>query len=292
MKHQLTKYSSKRSGLKPISIVALTLVIASLLLSGCAGQSYQRGVSSNLVSYLYPEGQMVSHKNDQLPLLELPLRVGIAFIPESRHDYSFTLTEVEKQKLLQKVADRFKADKSVAHIEIIPEIYLKQGRGFITLEQVANMYEVDVMALVSYDQVEINELNHLSLAYWTIVGAALVPGETSEFQTFVDTAVFDIKTRKLLFRAPGIHSAKRHHTAIGFEKGNRKLRTQSFTLASAQMTENLDKEFTRFKTRIKKGEGARVTYRKSYGGGGGGSVGWSGLVVLFLLLSYSRVGRR
>jgi len=290
MKHQLTKYQSKIARLKRISIVALTLVIASLLLSGCAGQNYKRGVSSNLVSYLYPEGQMVSHVNDQLPLLQLPLRVGITFIPESQHDYSFTLTEVEKQKLLQSVAQRFKADKSVAHIEIIPEIYLKQGRGFITLSQVANMYDVDVMALVFYDQVEINELNHFSLAYWTIVGAAIVPGETSEFQTFVDTAVFDIKTRKLLFRAPGIHSAKRHHTAIGFEKGNRKLRTKSFTIASAQMTENLDLEFTRFKARIKKGEGAKVTYRKNYSGGG--SMGWGGVLVLFLLLGYSRAGRR
>jgi len=260
------RYQIAQCWLNSKLILSLLLIVTSVILAGCAGQGNHRGVSSNLVNYLYPEGQPLSHQNDPLPLLNVPLRVGIAFIPESKHDYQFSLTEFEKQKLLQKVADRFKDDRAVSHIEIIPEIYLKQGRGFITLSQVAKLYDVDVMALVSYDQVEINELNHLSLAYWTIVGAVLVPGETSEFQTFVDTAVFDIKTRQLLFRAPGIHSAARSHTAIGYQKGNRQLRSKSFTIAAIQMTDNLSKELEIFRQRIKQGEGAKVIYQENYSG--------------------------
>lgn len=262
--------------------------IALLFLVGCAGQQIDRGVSSNLVSYLYPKGEKVSHKNDQMPILSLPLRVGIAFIPESKHDYSFTLTEVEKQKLLSRVADRFRVDKAIAHITIIPEIYLKQGKGFVTVEQVATLYDVDVVALVSYDQIAINELNHLSLAYWTIVGAYLVPGESTEFQTFVDTAVFDVKTRKLLFRAPGMHSDSRYHTAVGFEKSNRKMRSEGFSIAADKMTSNLSKELELFKVRAKKGETVKIVYRNKPRSGGGSS-GICGIALLILLLRFTRV---
>lgn len=270
----------------------ITLVLATFL-SGCITNRTQRGVSSNLVNYLYPEGQLISHQNDRLPVLNLPLKVGIAFIPESRRDYSFTLSEVEKQKLLSQVAARFKADKAILSIQIIPEVYLRQGRGFVTLSQVASLYDVDVMALVSYDQVAINELNNFSLAYWTIIGAYVIPGESTEFQTFVDTAVFDITTKKMLFRAPGIHSDHRLHTAVGFEKANRKMRSEGFSIASQKMTENLTKELDEFKRKVKGGEVAKVKYRKGFssGNGGGGSVGWGGMLILILLLGFTKSKR-
>jgi rhombotail lipoprotein len=216
-----------RKQLTHLARVTIKIFVLITLLSGCMTQTIQRGVSSNLVSYLYSKGEMVFHENDSTPVFNLPLRVGIAFIPESQHDYTFTLTEVEKQTLLQQVADKFKADKAVSHIQIIPEIYLKQGKGFITVSQVASLYDVDIVALASYDQVAINELNNWSMSYWTIVGAFVVPGETTEFQTFVDTAVFD-------------------------------------------------------------GEVVKVKYRKNYTDGGGGGVGWFGMIGLFLLLRFTR----
>ncbi|MBV1910554.1 MAG: rhombotarget lipoprotein [Kangiellaceae bacterium] len=270
-----------------IRILLILILISGL--TGCVTNSHQRGVSSNLVEYLYPKGKLVSHQQDQMPLLKLPLRVGIAFIPQSRHDYKFALSEVEKQKLLSTVAERFKVDKSVADIQIIPEIYLKQGKGFITVEQVAAMYDVDVMALVSYDQVSIHEMRKSSFAYWTIVGAYVVKGESTEFQTFVDTAVFDVQSKKMLFRAPGSHSDGRNHTAIGYEKANREMRLNSFKVASDLMTNNLEKELVKFKVRAKEGKEITVEYDQNYYGGfGGGSFSWAGLIGLFLLIRFTR----
>jgi len=262
-----------------------------LLATGCVTQKIERGVSSNLVSYLYPDGGLKSHQDDILPLLEIPLRVGIAFIPELKNNMAYGLSEAEKQELLQRVADKFESDPVVSHIQIIPQIYLQQGKGFVTVEQVASLYDVDVIALVSYDQVSINEMNNWSLTYLIIVGAFIVPGETTEFQTFVDTAVFDVKTRKLLFRAPGIHSDSRHHTGIGFEKGNRKLRSQSFKLAANKMTDNLAKELELFKVRAREGEVVELKYRdlSAVGGSGGGSFGWLSAILLLLLLRFSRI---
>ncbi|MGB0495885.1 MAG: rhombotarget lipoprotein [Kangiellaceae bacterium] len=270
----------------------LLIGLLSISLSACMTNQQKRGTSSNLVGYLYPKGEIISHKKDQLPILKLPLKVGIAFIPESTFDSRFSLTEVEKQMLLNKVAEKFRSDKSVADIQIIPELYLKQGKGFVTVEQVASLYGVDVMALVSYDQVSIHEMRQSSLAYWTIVGAYIVKGESTEFQTFVDTAVFDVKTRKLLFRAPGAHKKSRNHTAINFEKENRKMRTNSFTQASELMTKNLALELQAFKKRAKQGKEVKVEYDKQTYVSGGGSFGWSILFTCILITRFNRKSTR
>ena len=42
------------------------------------------GVSSSLVDYLYPDGQIPPEFEEQIPRLKLPLRVGIAFVPQPR----------------------------------------------------------------------------------------------------------------------------------------------------------------------------------------------------------------
>ncbi|HEY5655195.1 MAG TPA: hypothetical protein VIS04_05100, partial [Woeseiaceae bacterium] len=69
----------------------IALLAAALILAGCSsfwslysGQS-RRGVSSSLVDYLYPEGQEPPAYSEQIPRLELPLRVGLAFVP-SRYE--------------------------------------------------------------------------------------------------------------------------------------------------------------------------------------------------------------
>lgn len=280
----IKKLVSKKSA---IAKLAITLCFVSFL-SGCLSQQVNRGVSSNLVSYLYPKGEMVSHSHDSLPHLNLPLKVGVAFIPESTSDRSFSLSELEKQRLLQNVTNQFRKDRAISKIQVIPELYLRQGKGFVTLEQVSRLYDVDVIALVSYDQMVVNELNRLSLAYWTIVGAYVVPGETTEVQTFVDTAVFDIRSKKMLFRAPGMHQDSRSHTAIGHHQKTRAKRYESFEKASSHMVNNLTRELEKFKQRVKRGEVAKVSYR---GQSGGGSWGIAGIIFLMLLIRFSSTSK-
>lgn len=62
------------------------------------------------------------------------------------------------------------------------------------MAQVARLYGVDVMALVSYDQVIHTDDTKASLLYWTIIGAYIIKGSQFDTATFVDTAVFDINT--------------------------------------------------------------------------------------------------
>jgi rhombotail lipoprotein len=123
------------------------------------------------------------------------------------------------------------------------------------------------MALVSYDQVTQSVENNAALLYWTIVGMYVIPGNENTVQTFVDTAVFDIKSRKMLFRAPGISKLEKRTTAIGIDETLAEKSMQGFDLAVTDMTKNLDDELARFKVRIKEEKIAKVEHSNNYSGG-------------------------
>lgn len=235
----------------------LVVLMVALLLAACtsfwqmwsSGET-RDGVSSSLVDYLYPKGEQPPPPSQDIPRLNLPLRVGIAFVPP-QHSAGSAISEATKLELLNKVKAAFADRDYIAHIEVIPETYLRSSRGFEGLSQVARIYSVDVMALVSYDQVAVSEDTKASFFYWTIVGAYLIEGTKNEVQTFVDTAVFDVPTRRLLFRAPGTDVQGFRSTAVESSESVRTGRTASFSAAMAKMTDNLAIELATFEERLK-----------------------------------------
>lgn len=266
-------------------IVTLSLIITSLLLAGCfAGMvSEQRGgTSSSLVNFLYPNGEKPPAVTDEIPVLNLPLRVGLVFVPPTQ--YSDQIPLAEQIKLLDKVKAAFASEKFIREIVVIPDTYLKGGKGFSTLEQVARLHGVDVMALVSYDQVSNLTDTKASLLYWTIAGAYIVKGNKNDIQTFVDTAVFDMKTQKLLFRAPGISKIESKTTFVDAENTVRKNKQQGFVTAVDDMNINLATTLANFKERIKTEKVAVVKHSSS--GGGGGLIGWYLLLLTTFLSLY------
>ena len=80
--------------------------------------------------------------------------------------------------------------------------------------------------------------------------------------------MFDLKTHKLLFRAPGINVRRESTGLVGGREDVRRSREMSFELAMADMTENLDQELNRFKERIKHDNSVKLSYRPGYTGAG------------------------
>jgi len=277
-----------------VAILSIWRVVAGCGLVLCAactwlwqqsGYQQREGVSSSLVDYLYPKGEVPPDRDATIPRLQLPLRVGIALVPADSR-YSGTLSEATKNDLLNQVKARFVDRKYVEHIEVIPETYLRSSKGFEGLQQVARLYGVDVMALVSYDQVASTADTQASILYWTIVGAYVIEATANEVQTFVDTAVFDVATQKLLFRAPGINRREFRSTAVENPEKLHEERTAGFTGAMADMTENLVQELDRFEDRLEQ-EPALAQVEWSDGkAGGGASADW--LVLLVMLLPGGR----
>ncbi len=251
----------------------LIAVIILALLSGCSsiwrGAGYEKtreGASSSLVDYLYPSGEIPPAVDNNLPYLSLPVRVGIAFVPSRNRE---DISAAEKQELMEHVADAFRDRDYVQSIEAIPETYMRSSSGVQGMKQVAALYGADIMALVSYDQISFSGERDSALLYWTIVGALVVKGNTNEVQTMIDTAVFDVATTKLLFRAPGTHNQQRNVTIMEKSRDLRKLRSASFVAANDDMIVNLDTELEGFRAEVERGEGAQVAWKPGSGGGGG-----------------------
>jgi rhombotail lipoprotein len=256
-------------------------------LSGCTSlwqtsgvSGVRQGVSSSLVDYLYPKGEKPPTVDQSLPHLQLPLNVGLAFVPSNNPR---GLSEERKTRLLNEVKQAFSDRKFIRHIEVIPDTYLAAGRGFETIDQVARLYGLDVIALVSYDQVVYSEDTAASLLYWTIIGAYVIKGSQNDVQTFVDTAVIDIPTRRLLFRAPGVDRFSNSSTLVKSGEAVREAREAGFDRAMKDMTGNLQLSLDRFVTRVKEEKVAKVSYRN---GGGGAFDLW--LLMAVVLAGFGR----
>lgn len=263
---------------------SITAVLVLLTLAGCtglwqalSGEAPRQGQSSSLVDFLYPGGEQPPPVSDEIPVLRVPLRVGLAFVPGSS-----LLPEATRVRLLEQARSRFVGEDFIADIVVIPENYLPRGGGFTALDQVGRVFGLDVIALVSYDQVSVSDDRTASLLYWTIVGAYVIKGSQNDVSTFVDTAVFDLATHRLLFRAPGRNELTESATLVGSPDSLREAREESFERAMAEMTDNLAGELDRFETRIKEDRSVLIANRD-----GSGAIGLPLLLALaaaFMLL--------
>jgi rhombotail lipoprotein len=258
-------------------------------LSGCADLACFSGRcqrhaqnSTSLVEFLYPNGSPPPAENSQ-PQLHLPLRVGLAFLP-SNSGAEITLDAAHKEALMQEIRKRFVSRKFIAEIVVIPDYYLRGKSGFEGLQGVQRLYGVDLMALVSYDQVTHEDDNNWSLGYVTIVGAYFLKGTRHDLSTLVDLAVVDPVTHSLVLRAGGVDSS---HGTVTLIRENRELReasAQGFAAATAQMIDHFDSALTAFEGDVREGK-ANVKVVSNHGKptSGGGAIDWQFLLLLLPL---------
>jgi rhombotail lipoprotein len=266
-------------------------------LTGCADlgcfSACQRHTqnSTSLVDFLYPNGTAPPPQDAQ-PQLHLPLRVGLAFLPSKGAEGMSGLDAAHKEALLQEIRERFISRKFVAEIVVIPDYYLQGKRGFEGLEGVQRLYGIDLMALVSYDQVAHEDDNNWSLGYVTIVGAYILKGTRHYVSTLVDLAVVDPATHSLVLRAGGFDT---RHGTVAWVNEHRRLRedaTDGFTAATRQMIEHFDGALTKFESDVRDGKAnVRVVSNQREGAGGGGSLGWWFLLALAPLTLVRAVSR-
>lgn len=245
-------------------------------IAGCSTLWYgdemkmRQGTSSSLVDFLYPDGRTPPASDGKLPLLNLPLNVGLVFVPSNHRE---AISAAEKHELLERVADAFRDRPFVSSIEVVPETYLSRAEGLEGMRQVASVFGVDAVALVSYDQLSLSGERDSAILYWTVVGALVVKGNSNEVHTMIDTAVFDVSSSKLLFRAPGAHRERQNSTFMDNAQKLRKLRVDGFSNATDDMIANLNVELEELRVAAKKGERVQLAWRDDRGDGGGGSTG-------------------
>ena len=184
--------------------------------------------------------------------------------------------------LMERISTEFRALPFVKDIELIPTDYLTNGGGFTNLDQIKTMYGIDVISLVSYDQVQHTDEGMLSLSYWTIVGAYTIKVDKNDTSTMVDAVLYDIASRKMLFRAPGTSHLKGSSTLVNLSEQLRSDALNGFHLAADNLVSNLQAELDRFQKKVKEmPESYAIEHKPGYTGGG--SLGaWYALTLLIL----------
>lgn len=267
----------------------LIFILAAVLLAGCASVNQRSAQQAgSIVDYLYPESKNPPAMTPTVTRLRPPVRVGIAFVPGS--SWGNGLPEAEKIKLLNRVKDSFSKHAYIGKIEVIPSQYMRAKGGFTNLEQVARMFDVEVVALLSYDQMQFNDTNALSVLYWTIIGAYVVHGDQYDIQTMLDASVFDVQSHKLLFRAPGTSQVKGSASWANFSEQSRAAQIQGYNNAVDQLIPQLQAELDGFRERIKSDAAYKVENKEGYKGGG--SMGWFSLALAALLAGVAYAARR
>jgi rhombotail lipoprotein len=248
-------------------LAAMAVATVCLALTGCmtVREEYR---TTSVVQYLYPDKK--EHvETPSVPELMLPLRVGIAFVPGEHNNFKQTLSETEKMALMKKIAAQFKQYPFINGIELIPTMYLKPGGSFSNLDHIRRMYGIDVITLLSYDQVQRTDEDLRSIGYWTIVGLYAIKGELNQTDTLLDAAVFDIASRKLLFRAPGISTVHNTATPVNLTEQLRVNANEGLDQAETELIVNLKAQLEEFKAKVKESpQDFRIQQRAGYTGGG------------------------
>ncbi len=257
---------------------------------------------SSLMDYLYPKQQSAPVPNPAGARLKLPLKLGIAFVPggSSAWRVQGLMAPGQEKQLLDVVKQSFRDKPWVADIKLVPSTYLRSGGGFENMDQVARMYGVDVMALVSVDQIQYTDPRWYSFTYLSIVGAYVLPGDANDTRTLIDAAVYDVTSHTFLLRAPGQSQTKGSSTWAHREVQLREHSAKGLQAAMTDLAKNLDAEVASFKAEIASGERKDVdvvdrqgvSLRQSGGQNFGGSFSWIEALGALLLLGAALKLRR
>lgn len=273
--------------------MAFGLSLSLLGLLGCnSPQTTTR--RSSLMDYLYPKSQSAPSPNPAGARLKLPLKLGIAFVPGGSGSWRVQslLAPGQERPLLDVVKQSFKDKPWIADIKLVPSTYLRPAGGFENMDQVARMYGVDLMALVSVDQIQYTDPRWYSFTYLSIVGAYVLPGDANDTRTLIDAAVYDVASHTFLMRAPGQSQLKGSSTWAHREVQLREHSAKGLQLAMTDLAKNLDAEVATFKAEIASGnrkdvdvvDRQGVSLRQSGGRNFGGSLGWIETLGALLIL--------
>ncbi len=271
------------------------IIVALLLLTSLSACFTQRQVQrrSNLMSYLYPDTNAPQTPNPAGARLQLPLRIGIAFVPPDRgpsmyaENFRSVFPAATETRLLDIVRKNFQGRDWVSEIVVIPSAYLVPRGGFSNLEQVARLMNVNVVALASIDQLQVSNPRRASFLYMSIIGAYVLPLDKNETRTMIDVAAFHVPTRTFLLRAPGTSSISGSSTAMDVDAKLEERSLRGFEMAMTDLSKNLSAEVDQFKAAVASGQIANVDIITKEGKStrGGGSFGWWGAAIALLALA-------
>ena len=235
--------------------IAISLLVLIPFMGGCPSlqPKLYKNYKGSMIRFLGSDEKIIKINETMEPTITVPLKAGISFTPSQ--DYGEGFPERAKMKLMQEIAAKFKEYSFVESIELIPVLYLEEGGGFSNLDKLRQLFGIDVIMLLSYDQSQFKDTGASAIAYWTLIGAYFVKGEKNDTHTLMDAALFHIPSRKMLFRASGISHIKSRATFINLSEQARQDSLDGFQQACMDLSKNLQEALYKFRKMIRSSSG-------------------------------------
>lgn len=287
----------------------LLATFISLTTSACSNVYERRKTTTLTMSPLPPAA--AAEGTPAVPVegirINTPMRIGLAFAPlPEKGSATRDIPAQLKQNLLEKVRGAFAGLSFVESIEIVPSTYLKEGSEFESLAAASQAFNLDAIALITYDQEQFSDSSNWSLFYWTLIGIYLVPGEKSETSTLLEASVVAVDSKVLLLHAAGADKTYGWKTPLDVAPGLRQAAEDSFKKATDSLIADLRFQLDKAQKALKEDrgiygtpvafvtEGGIITSTVPEGrkGGGGGDLGGFGGAVIALLGAGCALGKR
>ncbi len=235
-----------------------------MTLTFIAGCSTSTNYRSSVVEFSHSV-KKETVKPPQVPILSLPLRVGIAFVPETiqhqNHGGSTSLSsssglsEKDKMSLMQDIGEHFKKQEFVKSIVRIPSSYVPTMGSFDSLDRLKRKFGVDVLVLISFDQRQQVDSGFWAISYLTVIGAFIVPGQKTDTHTILNAICYHIPSGKTIFSASGSSDIRSRSTPFNMAAQAREDSIKGFYEANKNLAPSLDQQMDLFKSMICQPEG-------------------------------------
>lgn len=174
----------------------------------------KRHYYSSVLDYLFPD-ETQPQLQEFTQTIDVPFNIGIAFVPEAG---VIALDEKLKNDLMSIFSKEFDKYDFVGSVELIPSKNLKSKGGFANLDQIKALYDIEVIVLIGYDQVQHTAEGVSTYLYWTWVGSYTIKGEKNDTNTLMDATVLDISNRKKILFITGTSHIKGSSTLVNLSE--------------------------------------------------------------------------
>jgi rhombotail lipoprotein len=233
-------------------------IVLACAVSGCtlvqdpgrAPLEKQRTQSTPLAEFLY-QGSKVPAEDGRAQLL-LPIRIGLGFIAPTDDSTGKIPTTQQREATLESVRAQLRDLPYVSEVAIVPQYWFgnQPGVGFEKLKSLAQHFDFDLIALVSYDQAIYEFQNMRSLGLITIIGKDYYKVDVDQALTVIDLALVEPGTRTVVMRVAAGDRFGDTTTLLDDWRSKSYVRRVSFDRANGVFQEKLRAELPNLKPRV------------------------------------------
>jgi rhombotail lipoprotein len=205
---------------------------------------------SALAAFL-SQGQDIPVRDGSVDL-ELPIRIGLAFLPPAGNTIDAVPTTDQRGIAQARVRDVMLSVPYVSEVIIVPDYYFVPGvtGGFEKMRELSHRFDFDLLAVLASDQTSYESRNFRSLGLITVLGADLWEGDVDKAVTAIELAIVEPTSRTVVMRMASGAAFGDTTTLLDDWRSSNHLRCVSFDEARVALVDDLQIRLGELRSRL------------------------------------------